>query len=96
MKVGNIPVTSHPITMIKQPNGILGVRITQKSSGGFIEHHPLTSLNYIVKSKFRTKIGMDYDAAFEELERRWESFDEEWEESETVSKAPASQRDFGA
>jgi hypothetical protein len=36
------------------------------------------------------------DAAFEELERRWESFDEEWEESETVSKAPASQRDFGA
>lgn len=38
----------------------------------------------------------DEDFSDEELERRWESFDEEWEESETVSKAPASQRDFGA
>jgi hypothetical protein len=53
--------------MIKQPNDILGVRITQKSSGGFIEHHSLTSLNYIVKSKFRTKIEMDYDGFMQHM-----------------------------
>ena len=50
--------------MIKQPNDILG---DPEIIRWVYRHHSLTSLNYIVKSKFRTKIGMDYDGFMQHM-----------------------------